>query len=374
VIIAMKKIILLASILVVSAAAAQAPLPADNGKIVSPKTSQEVPPGTKKYTYGADSMQQPGVPAGTLSAKLSIVSHIYDGMQSNYWIYVPAQYDPKTPAALMVFQDGSGYIDRKGSKPALNVIDNLIAQHKIPVMICVFVDPGDVSASPGTPTYRGVQAFADKYSRTLQDSMRSVEYDTVSDRYARFLRDELLPLVTAKYNIRTDAYSRGITGASSGGIASFNAAWQMPDQFSRAIIWIGTFTAEQWHEDPTVRDGGNDYPAKVLQEPHRNLRVWLQDGANDQENPLHGSWPLANIAMANALKEKGYDFGFTFGEGNHSTTQGVSEFPGEMAWLWRDYDPVKTAQTYTQDPDEAKRPPFRVSITNREQSPLERSR
>jgi len=319
-------------------------------------------------------MQQPGVPAGTLSEKLSIVSHIYDGMQSNYWIYAPAQYDPKTPAALMVFQDGGSYINRNGMRPALNVIDNLIAQHKIPVMICVFTDPGDISASPDTPTYRGVQAYADKYGRQLKDSMRSVEYDTVSDRYARFLRDELLPLVAAKYNLRTDAYSHGITGASSGGITSFNAAWQMPGLFSRTIVWIGTFTSLQWHDDPAIPDGGQDYPAKVLHEPHRNIRVWLQDGANDQENPVYGSWPLANIAMANALKERGYDFGFTFGEGNHSGSQGASEFPGEMTWLWRDYNPALTTQTYTQDPEEAKRPPFRVSITNREQSPLERTK
>jgi enterochelin esterase family protein len=148
----------------------------------------------------------------------------------------------------------------------------------------------------------------------------------------------------------------------------------MPSLISRAIIWVGTFTSIQWHEDPAVPDGGQDYPAKVLHEPHRNIRVWLQDGSNDQENPLYGSWPLANIAMANALKSRGYDFGLTFGEGNHGASQGVSEFPGEMIWLWRGYDPSLTTQTYTQDPDEAKRPPFRVSITNREQSPLDRTR
>jgi len=368
----MKMIPFLALFLVTALVAAQTPQPP--ARPIPPQTSKEVPPGTKKYPLGADSMQQPGVPAGTLSPKLSIVSRIYDGMQSNYWIYAPAQYDPKTPAALMVFQDGGGYIERNGMRPALNVIDNLIAQHKIPVMICVFVDPGDISASPDTPTYRAVQAYADKYGRQLKDSMRSVEYDTVSDRYARFLRDELLPQVAAKYNLRTDAYSRGITGASSGGIASFNAAWQMPDQFSRVIVWIGSFVSLQWRDDPAVADGGQDYPAKVLHEPHRNIRVWLQDGSNDQENPVYGSWPLVNIALANALKKKEYDFGFSFGEGNHSGSNGASEFPGEMTWLWRDYNPALTSQTYTQDPDEEKRPPFRVSIMNREQSPLDRSK
>ena len=103
--------------------------------------------------FGPLSYQQSGIPAGTLSPKLFHTSKIYDGMKSEYWIYVPAQYDPHTPAALMVFQDGEWYLDRDGKNPALNVIDNLIAQKKIPVMICVFINPGDIESSPGTPTY-----------------------------------------------------------------------------------------------------------------------------------------------------------------------------------------------------------------------------
>ena len=114
------------------------------------------------------------------------------------------------------------------------------------------------------------------------------------------------------------------------------------DEFSRVISWIGSFTAIQWHEDPTVSDGGQDYPEKVLRESHRNLRVWLQDGNNDQENNRYGSWPLANIRLANALKLKSYDFHFSFGEGPHSPVEGAAEFPEEMIWLWRDYDPAHT--------------------------------
>ena len=314
----------------------------------------------------ADSIQHPGVPTGTLSEKLTHVSKIYDGMTSNYWIYVPAQYDPKVPTALMVFLDGGGYAKRDGDHPALNVLDNLIAQHKIPVMIAIFTDPGDISASPNTPTYKFVDAYGKKWSRTLKDSMRSTEYDTVSDRYPRYLRDEIIPEVAKKYNLRKDAYSHAITGMSSGGICSFNAAWQMPDQFSRVITWIGTFTSIQWHEDPNNPYGGQDYPEKVLREPHRNIRVWVQDGSNDQENPKYGSWPLANIRMANALKLKSYDFRFSFGTGPHSPREGAAEFPEEMTWLWRDYDPAKTSETYTQDPAEASKPPFRVAIVNRE--------
>lgn len=315
--------------------------------------------------YGPLSYLQPGVPTGKLSDKITHSSKIYDGMKSEYWIYVPAEYDPKTPAAVMVFQDGGWYKDRDGNIPVLSTIDDLIAQKKIPVMICIFIDPGDIADSPGTPTYNFVKAYSDKWHRTLKDSMRSTLYDTVSDRYPRFLRDEILAEVGAKYNLRKDGYSHAITGLSSGGICSFNAAWQMPDLFSRVISWIGSFESIQWKEDPANPDGGQDYSDKILREPQRNVRVWLQDGSNDLENPKYGDWPMANIRMANSLKTKEYDFHFSFGKGTHNPGQGAAEFPEEMIWLWRDYDPAKTEQPFTPDPAEKDKPYFRVTIVSR---------
>jgi enterochelin esterase-like enzyme len=316
--------------------------------------------------FGPLSYLEPAVPSGTLSDKIIHTSKLYDGMKSDYWIYVPAQYDAKTPAAVMVFQDGEGYSKRDGDHGVLNVIDNLIAQKKIPVMICIFINPGDISDSPGTPTYNFVKAYADKWHRTLKDSMRSTLYDTVSDRYPRFLRDEILAEVGAKYNLRKDGYSHAITGLSSGGICSFNAAWQMPDYFSRVITWIGSFESIQWKEDPAVPEGGQDFSDKVLREPHRNIRVWLQDGSNDLENPNYGDWPMANIRMANSLKTKEYDFHFSFGKGTHNPGHGAVQFPEEMIWLWHDYDPAKTEQQFTADPAEKSKPYFRVTITSRD--------
>jgi enterochelin esterase-like enzyme len=315
--------------------------------------------------FGPLSYVQAGVPSGRLSNPMVHTSRMYDGMKSEYWVYVPAQYDPKVPAALMVFQDGSRYINRDGDNPALNVIDNLIAQEKIPVMICVFINPGEISPSPGSPTYEFVKAYSDKWHRSLQDSMRSTLYDTVSDRYPRFLRDEILAEVEVRYSIRKDAYSHAITGLSSGGICAFNAAWQMPELFSRVLSWIGSFTSIQWKEDPAIHDGGQDYPDKVLREPKRNIRVWLQDGSQDLENDKYGSWPQANIRLANALKLKEYDFHLSFGTGTHNSAHGAAEFPSELMWLWRDYDSSKTERGYEVEAAEKVRPPFRVSIMNR---------
>jgi enterochelin esterase-like enzyme len=302
---------------------------------------QKVGGKTDVPAFGPDSYEQPGVPQGKLSEKIVHTSKIYDSMESNYWIYVPAQYDPAKPAALMVWQDGQGRIKRDGAARSQIVFDNLTHQKRIPVMIHVFIQPGTIGSR----------------------AMRSIEYDTVSDKYARFLRDEVLPEVYVKYNIRKDGYSRGISGSSSGGICAFNVAWFQPDQFSRVLSNIGSFTSIQWH--PGEIDGGNVYPFKIRKEPKRNIRVWLQDGSEDLENN-HGSWPLQNLQMANSLKLMNYDFHLSLGNGTHNGAHGASELPEEMTWLWRDYDAAKTEQTYEIEPAEKAKPLFRVKVYNRE--------
>lgn len=296
---------------------------------------------TDVAAYMPDSYEQPGVPQGKLSAKLTHTSKIYNGTVSDYWIYVPAQYEASKPAALLVWQDGQGHTDRNGAARTLNVVDNLIHQKKIPVMILVLISPG----------MKGTQR------------MRSIQYDTVNDTYARFLRDEILAEVQAKYNIRKDGYSRAIGGNSSGGICAFNVAWQQPDQFARVLSRIGSFTSIQWK--PGTLEGGNVYPFKIRKEPKRNIRVWLQDGSEDLENS-HGSWPLQNVQMANSLKMMDYDYKFSFGNGTHSGSQGSAELPVALAWLWRDYDASKTDQGFTQEPGEKAKPLYRIVKLNRE--------
>jgi enterochelin esterase family protein len=268
-------------------------------------------------------------------------SKIYEGMTSNYWVYVPAQYNPSTPAAVMVWQDGEVLVNRELPSRAQIVFDNLTHEKKIPVIIQVLI-------SPGTAGNR---------------RMRSVLYDTVNDTYARFLVDEVLAEVGKTYNLRKDGYSRAIGGDSSGGICAFNAAWFHPEWFSRVLSRIGSFTSIQWQ--PGKLDGGNIYPFLIRKQPKRNIRVWLQDGSGDLENN-HGSWPMQNIAMANSLKLRGYDFQFRWGIGTHSRNGGHAELPEELVWLWRDYDAAKTEQEFLPDPAEKDKPFFRVEKLNRD--------
>jgi enterochelin esterase-like enzyme len=291
--------------------------------------------------YNPDSYPQSNTPKGTLSEKKTISSKLYPGSTSDYWVYVSPGYDPAKGAALMIWHDGQNVA--RGDLFALRlftVTENLIRQKMIPPMIHVMIAPG------------------------TGDRMRSIQYDTVSDKYGRFLLEEVMPEVEKSYKIRPDAYSRGISGLSSGGISSLNVAWFFPDRFSRVLSHIGSYTALQWRPEDRL-DGGNIYPFKVRREPKKNLRVWLSDGADDQE-ASSGSWPLQNIQLANSLKLKGYDFHFRFGEGMHSNAQGSLDLPESLAWLWRDYDPAKTQQTYEMEAAERDKPPFRVKIANRE--------
>jgi enterochelin esterase-like enzyme len=293
--------------------------------------------------YNPDSYAKPGVPRGKVSDKQTIVSRIYDGMKSDYWVYASPGVDPNVPAPLMVWQDGQGVIGAYSGLRLFTVTENLVDQKLLPPMVYVMIAPG---------------------TSTDGKAMRSIEYDTVSDRYARFLMEEVLPEVEKTYKLRPDGYSRAIAGESSGGICAFNVAWIMPDKFSRVHSAVGSFTSIQWRPQEKL-EGGNVYPFKVRKEAKRNIRVWMSDGSEDLENE-HGSWPMQNIEMANSLKLKDYDFHFRFGSAVHGGAQAGLDLPESLTWLWRDYDPKKTSQEYQMDPAEKEKPFFRVTISNRD--------
>jgi enterochelin esterase-like enzyme len=290
--------------------------------------------------FGPEAYEQAGVPQGQLSEKIVHTSKIYEGLVSDYWVFTPAQVNPAVAAPVMVWQDGQNYANRKAANRTLISIENLTHQQRIPAAIHVFIAPGKVG----------------------ERAMRSIEYDTVTDKYARFVLEEILAEVAKTRKLRTDGYSRAIAGESSGAVCAFTAAWFKPDEFSRVYSRIGTYTSIQWK--PGELDGGNIYPFALRKQPKRNIRIWLSDGSNDLENN-HGSWPLQNIQMANSLKMREYDFFFHWGNGPHSTQQGHAELPLALPWLWRGYDAAKTSETYTMDPAEKDKPYFRVTSLNR---------
>jgi len=266
----------------------------------------------KKLT--ADSEEHPNVPKGKLEKFTWDKSQIFPGTTREVTVYVPAQYKPAKPAAVFVCQDGVLY-------KAPTVFDNLIARREMPVTIGIFIKPGDIPVKPGEkPRLR-------PDGRPAPAANRSKEYDTLSDDYARFLLEEILPEVSKKYRLTKSPDGRCIAGSSSGGICAFTVCWQRPDEFRKCFTTVGSFT--------NIR-GGDKYPELVRGAAKKPIRIFQQDGANDIVNQF-GSWPEANKAMAKALDEKGYDHKFVFGEGVHSSVHGTQLFPDAMRWLWRDY-------------------------------------
>jgi enterochelin esterase family protein len=261
------------------------------------------------YKLGPDSMEHDGVPHGKV-IPFQWTSEIFPGTVRDCSIYVPAQYDPKQPTCVMVFQDGGAYANRKGDFRVPTVFDNLIHKKEIPVMIGIFINPGVI---PGNDERKPV-------------SNRSFEYDTLSDQYARFLEKEIIPEVTKKYNLRKDAQGRGICGISSGGICAFTVAWQRPDLFHKVLSHVGSFT--------NIR-GGDVYPGIIRKAKPKPIRVFLQDGSNDLDN-AHGNWWLANLQMDKALSFAKYDYRFVPGDGGHSGKHGGAILPESLRWLWRD--------------------------------------
>ncbi len=280
------------------------------------------------YKLGPDSLVQPGVPQGTVTAWTQLPSEAYPGTLHDYCVYVPAQYDPAKPASLMIFQDGQAFLRPNGDYRVPAVFDNLIYRREIPVTLAVFINPG---RKPDQP-----QASASDWGDKTTN--RPQEYNALDDKYARVIVDELLPVLAKSYNLSTDPNDRAIGGASSGAIAAFTVAWHRPTHFSKVLSTIGSFT--------NIR-GGHVYPDLIRSSEKKPIRIFLQDGLNDNRavrgegpsatyNPER-DWHAQNRKMVAALTAKGYDVNFTWGIGTHSNKQGGAILPDMLRWLWRDY-------------------------------------
>lgn len=292
----------------------------------------------QEYKLGPDSMQQPDVPKGDVTYFKAKNSKVFPGSEHDVWVYVPKQYDASKPACVMIFQDGGGFQDRNGGFRVPVVFDNLIAKKQMPVTVAIMINPGVVPAA-------GPNALP-RYNR-------SFEYDDPTDRYARFLLEEILPEVGKKVNLSQNPDDRALCGASSGGIASFVAAWTRPDQFHRVISYIGSFTDLR---------GGNTFASDIRKYEPRPLRVFMQDGTADQDI-YSGNWYIGNQDVAAALRFARNDVQFVVGTQGHSGQQGASILPDALRWLWRDYPaPIRAATSTPQPimnillPDEAWQP------------------
>jgi len=264
-----------------------------------------------KWESHPDAIARDDVPRGKVEKMEPWESTIFPNTTRDWWIYVPAQYKEDQPAALMVFQDGERMQNLNGRWRIPTVFDNLIARGDMPPTIAVFLNPGHDKSQP---------------LNNNRFSNRSFEYDSLGDRYSRFLHEEIIPEVQKRYKISEDPNMRGIAGSSSGAICAFTVAWERPDSFRKVYSTVGSFT--------NLR-GGNVYPAWVRKTEPKPIRVYMSDTSGDIDNPF-GSWPWANQLMASALQYMGYDLRFDWTEGYaHNDDYGTSVLPDAMKWLWR---------------------------------------
>ena len=151
--------------------------------IVSLAQTDTTPNPDIHYTLGPDSLPQDGVPKGEIHGPFTLPSEAYPGTQHTYWVYVPAQYDGAAPASLMIFNDGQAFMNPDGDLRAQNVLDNLIYRREIPVMLAVLINP---CLRPDQPE-PSAKEWGDKTTN------RPTEYNTLDDKYARVIVDELMP-------------------------------------------------------------------------------------------------------------------------------------------------------------------------------------
>jgi enterochelin esterase family protein len=285
-----------------------------------------------EYANAPELTVKDGVPRGTVSefTMKSQESKSYPGIAKNkpgvvpyerkVWVYIPKQYVAGAAAPFIVVQDGGGYV-----KVLPAILDNMIAEHRLPVMAAVFINSGGGDS---------------------KGSERGLEYDTVTGKYAEFVETEVLPRIEKEYNIKftSDPEGRATMGGSSGGAAAFTMAWFHPELYRRVLTYSGTYVNQQSPENPESPHGAWEYHEHLIPQSDRKpLRIWLEvgekdNGAGRSEETLH-NWVLANQRMAAALKAKGYPYRFVFASGAGHVDGRVTRqtLPSALEWLWQGY-------------------------------------
>jgi len=240
-------------------------------------------------------------------------------------VYVPKQYVAGTAAPFIVGTDG---IDRG----LFTALDNLIAEHRVPVMVAISIGNGSGDA---------------------QGSERGLEYDTMSGRYAEFVETEVLPMVEAQAHVKLtkDPEGRATMGGSSGGSCALAMAWYHPEWYHRVLTYSGTYVNQQWpHNAETPHGAWGFHETLIPKSAKKPIRLWMEVGDRDLFNPnamrdgMH-DWVVANEDMAKVLAAKGYHYQFVFAKNAGHVDRAVraQTLPEALEYLWQGY-PVRDSR------------------------------
>jgi enterochelin esterase-like enzyme len=314
---------------------AKAPAKADGNFILGPThnpapemTAQEGAPQGTVHTFtmeSADSKIYPGIarepntfgtPDPSDPAKLIVTTSHPAPYTRRVAVYVPKQYVPGTAAPFIVGADGPDQL-------LFTALDNLIAQHRVPVMIAISISNGSGDA---------------------QGSERGLEYDTMSGLYAEFVEKEVLPLVEKQYNVKLtkDPEGRATMGGSSGGSCALIMAWYHPELYHRVLTYSGTYVNQQWPSNPQTPHGAWEFHERLIpNSPIKPIRIWMEVGDRDNFNARDGmhDWVLANENMARVLAAKGYHYQFVFARNAGHTDRTVKQqtLPEALEYVWQGY-------------------------------------
>ena len=267
-----------------------------------------------------------GTPDPANRAKLIVTTSHPAPYTRQVAVYIPKQYVAGTVAPFIVGADGPDNL-------LFTVLDNLIAEGKLPPMIAISIGNGSGDA---------------------QGSERGLEYDTMSGLYAEFVENEVLPLVESKYRVKLtkDPAGRATMGGSSGGSCALIMAWYHPELYHRVLTWSGTYINQQWPYNPKTPHGAWEFHEHLLREsPPKPLRIWMEVGDQDLFNPnvmrddMH-DWVVANENMAKVLAAKNYQYQFVFARNARHVDYKVKRqtLPEALEWLWKDYQPAMVTQ------------------------------
>lgn len=318
--------------------AANAPADADGNFILGPRhppapemtPNPDVPRGSVyEFTLSsADSKIYPGIardpgtfgtPDPSNPARLNVITSHPASYTRRVTVYIPRQYVQRSWAPFIV--------DSDGPHPYLfTVLDNLIAQHRIPVMIAISIANGGGDA---------------------QGSERGLEYDTMSGRYSEFVEREVLPRVQSEYHVHLthNPNGRAAMGGSSGAACAFIMVWYHPELYRRVLAYSGTWINQQWPWDPRTPHGAwGLHETLIPHSPAKPLRIWMEVGDRDLFNPnvmrddMH-DWVLANERMAAALATKRYHYQFIFARNAGHVDRAViyQTLPEALEYLWQGY-------------------------------------
>src|SRR5688572_15612841 len=290
----------------------------------------DVPKGrVVRFTMNsAESKTFPTAPVGGARGTPQTEPPQHQTFQRQVAVYIPAGYVPNTPTPFIVVQDGQGYVrNEAANNPQTDrafmppMLDNLIYEKRIPPIVAVLVAPG-----PG--------------------GQRTIEYDTVSDRYTNFVETELLPRITREHQVAftTDPEGRATFGMSSGAAAALTMAWLHPNLYRRVISYSGTFVALQ--RNATAPNGAWDFHETFIPKSERKpLRIWIHVSENDlgANSPAEQmrNWVIANNRMSDVLKAKAYPYQFVFSEAAGHVDQRVQlqTMAEAFEWVWKGYKP-----------------------------------